>query len=185
MLKKNKRGAIGILIFVIVLFAILIVGFFAAILVGVFDMVSDEVTPIMTDLGVVGSANMSQYGEFGFGTLNTFVQALPWIVALGYIMALIFTIVFIFIVGYSPHPAFIAFYMALMILLIFGCILMSNIYQDIYTGSDDLAIRLQEQTILSYMLLHSPFIMTMIMVIGGLLMFTRQASSEGGGGFGV
>jgi len=27
--------------------------------------------------------------------------------------------------------------------------------------------------------------MTMIMVIGGLLMFTRQASSEGGGGFGV
>ena len=185
MKQKNKKGAIGILIFTGVLFLILVIGFAAAILIGVLDIVSDEITPIMTDLGVVGSANMSEYGEMGFGTLNTFIQALPWLVALGYIMALIFTIVFIFIVGYSPHPAFIAFYIALMILLILGCVLFSNMYQDIYTGNDDLAIRLQEQTILSYMLLHSPFIMVMIMVIGGLLMFTRQASSEGGGGFGV
>lgn len=183
--RNNKRGAIGILIFVIALFAILILGFFAAIIVGIVDMVSDEVTPIMTDLGVVGSSNMSQYGEMGFGTLNVFVQALPWIVASGYILALVFTIVFIFIVGYSPHPAFIAFYFALMILLILGCVLVSNMYQDIYTGTDDLALRLQEQTILSYMLLHSPFIMIIIMAIGGLLMFTRQSATEGGGGFGV
>jgi len=183
--KKNKRGAIGILIFVIALFAILTVGFFAAIIIGVIDIASDEITPIMTELGVAGSSNLSEYAEYGFGTLNTTVQALPWVIAAGYIMALVFTIVFIFIVGYSPHPAFIAFYFVLMILLIFFCILMSNMYQDIYSGSDELALRLQEQTILSYMLLHSPFIMAIIMVIGGILMFTRQSATEGGGGFGV
>ena len=128
-MKRNKRGAVGILIFVIVLFAILILGFFAAIIVGVVDMVSDEVTPIMTDLGMAGdSTNVSQYAEYGFGTLNTFIQALPWVVASGYILALVFTIVFIFLSGYSPHPAFIAFYFALMILLILGCVLMSNMY---------------------------------------------------------
>ncbi len=183
--KQNKRGAIGILIFAIVLFAIVLIGFGAAIVVGIFDIVSDEVTPIMTELGMAGSSNISEYAEYGFGTLNTFTQAVPWLVAAGYIMALIFTIVFIFIVGYNPHPAFIAFYFALMILLVLGCILVSNMYQDIYTGTDELALRLQEQTIMSYMLLHSPFIMIMIMLIGGLLMFTRQVSSEGGGGFGV
>ena len=183
--KKNKKGAIGIIIFVLVLFSLLLVGFAGVIIVGIFDMVSDEITPIMTDLGVVGSANMSEYGEFGFGTMNTFVQALPWIFASGYIMALIFTIVFIFIVGYNPHPAFIALYIALMVLLIMGCVLVSNMYQDIYSATDDLALRLQEQTIMSYLILHSPFIMAMIMIVGGLLMFTRQSAAEGGGGFGV
>ena len=101
---------------------------------------------------------------------------------------LVFTLVFVFIVGYNPNPAFIALYLALMILLIFGCIIMSNMYQDIYTGTDDLALRLQEQTTLSYLILHSPFIMTMIAAIGGILMFTRQSANEGGGtsgGFGI
>ena len=185
-LKNNKKGAIGILILVIVLFGILLVGFSLAIIVGVIDIVSDEITPIMTDLGMAGdSTNLSEYSEYSFGTLNTFVQALPWIVAAGYIMALIFTIVFIFVVGYTPHPAFIAFYFALMVLLILGCILVSNMYQDIYSGTDDLALRLQEQTTLSFLLLHSPFIMVMIMIIGGILMFTRQSVTEGGGGFGI
>jgi len=184
-LNKDKKGAIGILIFVCVLFGILLIGFTAAIVVGIIDIVSDEITPIMEDLGMAGGSNISEYAGYGFGTMNTFVQALPWIVAAGYVLALIFTIVFIFIVGYNPHPAFIAFYFALMILLIFGCVLVSNMYQDLYSATDDLALRLQEQTILSYLLLHSPFIMVMIMVVGGLLMFTRQASAEGSGGFGV
>jgi len=130
--------------------------------------------------------NISQYAEYGIGTMNTFVQAMPWLIAFGYIMVLIFTLVFIFIVGYNPHPAFIGFYFALMILLIFGCVIMSNIYQDLYTADDEIATRLQEQTIMSYLLLHSPFILAMIAAIGGILMFARQSSSEGGGGgFGI
>ena len=101
-------------------------------------------------------------------------------------MTLIFSLVFIFIVGYNPHPAFIGFYFSLMLLLIFGCVIMSNMYQDIYTGTDDIATRLQEQTIMSYLILNSPFILAMIAAIGGILMFARQSSSEGGGGgFGI
>lgn len=186
---KNKKGAIGIIIFFSVLIIILIIGFGAAILLSVIDLVSDEVTPIMTDIGVIEGTdtNLSQYSEWGFGTLNTFVQALPWVVAFGYIMTLIFTLVFVFLVGYTPHPAFIGFYIILMILLIFGCIIMSNIYQDIYIGTDDLALRLQSQIILSFLILHSPFIMSFIAVIGAILMFARSSPIESGamGGYGV
>lgn len=184
---NNKRGGIGIIIFFSVLLIILILGFVAAIAISVIDLASDEITPIMTELGMIEetNTNLSEYAEYGFGTANTFVQAMPWVIAFGYIMSLIFTLVFILLVGYNPHPAFISLYIALMILLIFGCVIMSNMYQDIYTGSDELATRLQEQTILSYMIFHSPFIMALIAVIGGILMFTRQANNEGGGGFGV
>jgi len=186
LVKKNKKGAIGIIIFVSVLFILLLLGFGLTIVLSVIDIASDELTPIMADLGMAGdTTNLSEYSEYTFGTMDSVVQALPWVLASGFIMALIFTLVFIFIVGYSPHPAFIGAYIGLMVLLIFGCILVSNMYQDIYSAGDDIALRLQEQTIMSHMILNSPFIMAMIMVIGGILMFTRQSATEGGGGFGV
>jgi len=185
--KKNKKGGIGIIFFFVALLLILVVGFGAAIVWSVVDIASDELTPVMEGLGMIGSANVSEAAEFSFGIADTIVQALPLLIAIGYIMALVFTLVFVFIVGYNPHPAFIGFYFALMILLIFGCVIMSNMYQDIYTGDDDVASRLQEQTTMSYLLLHSPFIMGIIAVIGGILMFTRRGSSEGGGtgGYGI
>ena len=184
---RNKKAGIGIIIFFSVLLIALIMGFVAVMAWAVIDIASDELTPIMTELGVVDNVNVSEAAEYSFGVADTFIQSLPWVIGFGYVLVLIFTLVFVFIVGYSPHPAFIALYIALMILLIFGCVIMSNVYQDIYTGSDELAIRLQEQTMMSYLILHSPFIMAIIALIGGILMFTRQSASEGGGtgGFGV
>ena len=183
----NKKGAIGIIIFFAIVLIILVLGFIATIAWSVLDIASDEITPIMEGLGMVGDTNVSQAAEFSFGVADTIVQSIPWLIALAYIMALIFTLVFVFVVGYSPHPAFMGLYFMLMVLLILGCIVMSNMYQDIYTGTDEIATRLQEQTTTSFLILHSPFIMAMIVIIGGVLMFTRQSSSEGGGsgGFGI
>ena len=160
-LKQDKKAGIGIVIFFSVLLIILVFGFIAVIAVSVVDLASDEITPIMTSIGVLDktSTNISEYAEYGFGTANTIVQALPWVIAFGYMMALIFTIVFIFVTGYSPHPAFFALYISLMILLIFGCVIISNMYQDIYTGTDELATRLQEQTIMSYLILQAPWVL--------------------------
>lgn len=179
-LRKDKKGVIGIIFFFIILFVILIVGFIAAILWGIIDFASDEITPIMTSMGMVGDTNVSEVSEYSFGVVDKTIQALSWVIALGYVMALIFTIVFVFVASYTQNKAFIGFYFVLMILLIFGCIVMSNMYQDIYSGNDEISMRLQEQTILSYMLLHSPFIMVLISIIGGVLMFTLPSREEGG-----
>jgi len=108
-LNKNKKGGIGIIIFFSVLFIILIFGFIASIVWSVVDIASDEITPIMKDLGMVGDTNLSQASEYTFGVADTFIQMMPWLIAIAYIMALIFTLVFIFLVGYTPHPSFIAF----------------------------------------------------------------------------
>jgi len=184
--RKNKKGGIGIIVFFIILMLIILIGFGLTMIWGVIDIASDEITPIMTELGMVGDVNVSQAAEYSFGVVNTIVQATPWLIALGYVLALIFTLVFVFIVGYNPHPAFMAFYFILMVLILFLCIIVSNMYQDIYTGDDELALRLQEQTTMSYMILHSPIIIGIITMIGGVLMFTRQSSAEGSlGGFGV
>jgi len=182
---KNKTGAIRLIIFFSLLMIVLLVGFIATMVWAGVDYASDTITPIMEDLGVVENTNMSEVSEYTFGIADSFIESLNWIIALGYVFALVLVLVFVFVSGYSPHPAFIGLFFAFMILLIFFCVLMSNTYQDIYSGDDEIATRLHEQTITSFLILHSPFIMSMIAIIGGILMFTRQSNTEGGGGFGI
>jgi hypothetical protein len=178
----NKKGGFGIILFFFALLSVLVIGFIAAMAMGVLNYTSNQITPIMEDLGMVDTVNVSQGATYAFGTLDTFINAMPWVVASAYIMALVFCLVFIFLVGYNPHPAFIALFISLMVLLIFGCVIMSNMYQDVYTGTDVLATELQSQTMLSFLILNSPIIMAVIAVIGGIIMFTRISSFGGGGG---
>ena len=181
MKKTNKKGGIGIIIFFSILLGVLILGFGAALLVGVIDYASDEITPIFNELGMVGDTNLTTVSGYTVDKVDTLVQSLGWVVAGMYLLCLVFTIVFIFLSGYQPHPAFMGLFIALMILLIFGCVIVSNMYQDFYSDNSDIGSRLKEQGIMSYMILYSPMIMGFIAIVGGIIMFTRQAMAEGGG----
>ena len=173
----NKKGFIGVIMFFLILFSILIIAFISVISLGIVDFASDTVTPIMNDLGVIkvndGNINMSEASEYTFGTVNTIVQAMPWVLGFSFVAALIFSIFFAIFYAYNPHPAFMGIYIIFSILLIFGSIVMSNMYQDIYNGDDEIAVRLQEQTLSSYMILHSPIIFALISIITGIYLFTR------------
>ena len=179
--RKNKKGMMGIILFFLALFTILIVGFIASMVVSSVDYVSDELTPVMEDLGVVGSVNLSEVSGYTFGNLDRFVQALPWLLGFSYVIALIFSIIFVMAYPLNPHPVYIGFYIMMMILLIFGSIVISNMYEDIYSGSDEIALRLQEQTLMSYMILYSPFILALIGIFSGIWLFSR--ADNGGGEF--
>lgn len=175
-LKRNKKGIMGIIIFFIILFTILIIGFIGAIVIGVLDFSSDTVTPIMEDLGMVGDTNLSQASSYTFGVVDSFVQAMPWLIAFVYIGALIFSIVFVVSYNANPNPAFIGVYLGLILLLIFGSIIISNAYEDIYSGTDELATRLQDNSAMSYMILYSPTILTIIAFITGIYLFAGRQS---------
>ena len=55
-------------------------------------------------------------------------------------------------------------------------------YENIYKGTDEIAIRLQEQTLTSYLILYSPFILSLIAIITGIYLFTKPLESSGGFG---
>jgi len=183
-LMKDKRGVIGIIIFFLILMGVLIIGFIAAMALGIIDFASDTISPVMKELGVVGDTNISEAATYTFGTLETVNSTLPMLMGFLYVGALIFSVIFAVSYSFNPNPILIGFYFLLIILLIFASIIMSNMYQDIYSGSDEIATRLREQTLLSYMILHSPYILAVIAFITGIYLFTRSAES-GGGGFGI
>jgi len=176
----NKKGQFGLIVFFLILFTILIVGFIAAMSMGIIDYASDTLLPVMQQVGVdSGDANLSSAMNYTFGVVDTTVQAMPWVIGFAYIMMLIFSLVFIKVYNDNPHPAFMGLFIMLAFLLILGSIIMSNMYQDIYSGSDEIATRLQEQTLLSYSILYSPVILGLIAFIAGIIMFAM--GSENGG----
>lgn len=181
--KTNKKGIISIIMFFGLLFMVMIIGFMAALIFGIVDLASDEITPIMTSLGLVDDTNISQVAEFTFGTLDKTIQALPWVIGFGYVIALIFTMVFAISYSFNPNPVYIGLYFMFIILLIFGAIVMSNMYENLYTGTNEIALRLQEQTLMSYMILHSPVIFALISFLTGIYIFARREAEPGG--FGV
>lgn len=182
--KKSRKGNVGvIIIFFIILFTILIVGFGVAILTGVFGYVGETLTPIMQEVGTSsGIANVDSAMNSTFVIGNGFVQAMPWIVGFGYVLALIFAIVFVAMYSYNPHPVFIGFYFMLVVLLFFGSVIMSNMYQDIYEGTDIVSQGLQEQPLMSNMILYSPFYMVLIALISGIFLFAKPSQDDFGGG---
>ena len=177
----NKKGNVeGIIFFFVILFVLLIIGFMIAMIMGIIDFGSDTITPIIEGLGVIGPTNMSEVAGYTIGQVDVFIQATPWLMGFGYVCALIFSIIFAISYSISPHPVYIGFYFMLIILLVFGSIIMSNAYENIYLQDNILSERLHEQTLMSYMILYAPIIYVAIAFITGIYLFTRSSIGEGG-----
>lgn len=183
-LYKNKRGFMGIVFFFLILFTILILGFIGAVVVGIVDFTSETITPVIQDIGVVGNANVSEAADYTFGTTDKIVNSLPWLLLFSYVAMLIFSIIFIISYGYNPNPAYIGIYFIFVILLIFGSIIISNMYENLLTTGDEvIGAKLSEQSGMSYLMIHSPWILTIIAFIVGIYIFAgRQTETEGGVG---
>ena len=173
---KNKKGFEGIMFFVIALFVILMIGVIVSIAVGLIGFVSDTITPELNDLGVVGDTNLTQVASYTLTPATTFVDAMPWLIGFAYFVMLIFSMIFVISYESNPHPALMGAYFFFVVLIVLGAILISNIYEDIYTGTDDLATKLKEQTMLSYMILYSPGVLALISIVTGIIIFTRTGT---------
>ena len=180
--RKDKRGFMNFLFFFLILFTILIIGFIAVVGVSLVKYTSGVITPIMTDIGVVGNTNISEASQYTFGTVNTIVNAFPWLLAFTYVAMLIFSIVFVVSYKFNPNPVYIGVYFIFVILLIFGAILISNMYENLYNTNDSvIGPGLRDQTAMSFMMLRSPWILTIIAFIVGIYIFAgKQSESQGG-----
>ena len=172
-LKKNKKGNVGVLIvFVFVLALVLIVGFLMSVGSSILNWTFDEAVPLVSDLGVVEGTNFTEVAGFTVTPLNTFVQNIQWVVGVLYVLMLVGSIGVAFAFRTTPNKWLIGLFFGLVLILILMSMFISNIYEDFYSGTDDLATRMQEQTILSWMILYSPLIFAIIAFIAGAIMFS-------------
>jgi len=170
---KNKKGqAIGILYFVGALFLVLFIGFMASIFVALTDWTADNTLPEFENLGTVGDVNFTKITDLTLTPANNFIQALPGIVGVIYLMMLIATLGLAYAFRTTEQRWLLFLFFGLVLTLVLASIGMSMIYEDFYDDNGDFAQRLQEQTLMSFLILYSPAFMVIIAVIGAIIMFT-------------
>ena len=144
----------------------------------ILNWVFDEAIPELSNFGVVAGANLTEVASFTIAPLNNIIQSFTWLTGVLYVLMLIGSIGFIFTMKINPNRWLIGFFFMCVVILIIASIFMSNIYEEFYTGTDDLAIRLQEHTLLSFMILYSPMIFTLISFISGIILFSGMQREE-------
>jgi hypothetical protein len=178
----DKRGQIdsfwGIVLLVGILIALIFIGFLFAIGAGVANWATDLLVPEISNLGMVGSTNMTQISDIALNPVSNIIHSANFFGGLIYIIGIIGVLGLAFVYRVSAQKWLIPLFFILMFVLIIMCIFMSNIYESIYTGTDEIARSLQAQPILSYLLLYSPAIMALIGFIGGAIMFSGGQPNE-------
>ena len=139
-----------------------------------------EIAPELRAIGTVGGANFTQSLNFVLDPIETIVNNYQIYATMlyGFGMILVFSMAFMF--RNSLNGWTIGFFIVCIILLITISIIMSNTYEQLYDGTDELAIGLKNAPTLSYLILYSPTILTIIAFIAGIIMMT--GGSRGGTG---
>lgn len=171
--RRNKKGGvIGLIIFTVLLFLILIVGFLMSTGGAIVEWTADIVVPELTNLGMAGGANLTEIADKTIVPVNNILGNIGWFVGVMYVMMLLGSIGFAVYAKFNPDKWLLGFYFLLMILLIFGAVLMSNMYEDFYNGSGELAAYLQAQTLIAFMIIQSPMIFALIGFVTGIIIFS-------------
>ncbi len=169
----NKKANLQLMLFFFMgLFLLLFVGVILAFGSTVINWTFDEVIPQISNLGQVGDANLTQVAEYTIAPVNNVVQNFTWITGVLYFMLVVALVGGTVAIRVNPSKWLMGFFFALMLMLIFAAILISNIYEDFYTGTNEIAIILQEHTIISHLILYSPAIFTILGFIMGIMFFS-------------
>lgn len=175
----NKKGNVMVVMsFILILFFVLILGFMAIVGSSLANWTMDEIIPELTNLGMVGDANMTQIADPILNSVNTVVQNFTWLTGVLYVMLLVASLGFAIGFRTSPRRWLMGLYFCVALILLLGAIYMSNIYEDISTDGSELALIMQEHTILNFMILYSPAIFTAIIFLTGIILFSGAQEGE-------
>jgi len=169
----NKKANIGaILIIFVFLFLLLFIGIGMAIGSSVINWVFDEAMPELTNFGSVGESNISEYSDIAITPVNTFVQNFTWLTGVLYIFGILGVFGVAFAFKTTGNKWLIGLYFGMVLLLVIAAIFISNIYEDFYDDAGDLGDRLKEHAMLSWLILYSPMIMSLVAFLAGVILFS-------------
>lgn len=179
--KEDRRGQgqfVFFLWFFIALFLIMFAGIIIAIFSAVTNYVFDVWTPEVTDLGDVSGANFTEIAGYTITPLNDVVQSFTWIAGIIYVFFLIGIILLAYLFSDQPNRWLLGLFFGFVFITVIASIFISQIYEDFYDDNDEIGQILQEHVLLSFMILHSPIIITAVSLIAGVILFSGMASED-------
>lgn len=167
--KKGLSDMIGLFMLILLMLALAFAG---AILVSVSNNVIDEFTPVVNDLGTVGDSNLTQNANIFFNPIKTLGTSMNWILGLGYAFSLFLIIALALTYRATQEKYLLVLFLLLTVLALMMSIGISNAYEDLSNGTDSVATGLQDQVLLSWLIINSPMILLIVIFIAGVIVFT-------------
>ena len=167
------------LLFFIIIAVILVAGLFISIGTSVIKIFMEEFVPEFESIGTIGdSTNITEYSSYAINPVNTVVNSLSWIGGVIYLIAFfgLFGVAIAYKVTMSRW--LIGLYVLLAILIIIMSIFISNIYEDLYGDTSEFGENIREQKLLSFLILHSPLILSIIVFASGIVLFSGLGQEE-------
>lgn len=169
----NKKGQVsGLLTFGIIVALIIICSIVLALGTGILTFTSRTINDVTSGLGMIGDTNMSHASQVSIGVVNTTVQTLQWGSGALLFFALIGILMFAVSIRLNPNGFMIGLFLFMVIALIFMAIVISNNYEQFLNGSDEIATELKSMTMMTFLILYLPHIITALGFIGGIIIFT-------------
>ena len=169
----NKKGNVmGLIMFGFLLLVILALGFIVAVGSSIFTWGLSTVVPEVSNLGTADGVNLTQTAELTIVPVNNLVQNASWLTGVLFVIVLIASIGLAMSFRMTGNKWLIGFYFVLMLMIVMGAILISNMYEDFYNGTDEFALELQSYSLLTLMIIQSPLIFTLIGFITGVVIFS-------------
>jgi hypothetical protein len=172
----NKKAQIT-RISTIILGLIMVVGIVAAATIswGIVKIGSDEIVPELLAIGEVGPGiNISKPIEIITTPMTTIIDNLGLIMALIYILGIVGLLSYAYLMRTNVNGWVIALFVVSVLLVIISAIAVSQFYEEFYLDQDDLGEILRTATLVSYLIIYSPIILTIVAFIAGIILFTGE-----------
>ena len=174
----NRRANLYVIAFIIIgAMALLTVGLMLAIGGAVVKESVDTIVPEWNSIGEISPGrNVSEYARYVTTPATTIMDNVGLVMGLTYLLGIVGLFSFACMFRGKYNGLIIALFIACVFLVMLFCILISNTYEEFYNMNDAIGQTLQENSLISYMILYSPAIMSLVVIIAGIILFT------GGGG---
>lgn len=161
-----------VILFGLIVIVIIALGIVFAVVGGLVKWTGDSMVPQLKQVGNTPNFNMSEKVDNATRLYSNGSSLIPLMIGFLYMVALIGCIGISYAFKVSGERWLIGVYLGIFLLVLSGSILASNFYQDLYEGTGVIALQLQSMTLLSWLVLYSPIVVTVIMGIGGFFMFS-------------
>ena len=170
----NKKGNLyTILILIGGLIAIALFAVTLTIGWGVTKTATDEIFPVLMDLGeIVPGYNNTATMDMAIGPVESIINNAGLMIGLLYIVGIIGMLSFAFIFRDNYNGWVIALFIVSIMVLIVTCISVSQMYEELYLGQDEIGSALRDASLISYLIIYSPVILTIVAFIAGIILFT-------------
>jgi hypothetical protein len=175
----NKRGDIystisimgTVLLVLCIVFGLALGGFVLK------DTMGTVFTEVRSIQNITDNVNVTYYADKVFSPVETILDNYALYAGILYIMGiiLIFTLAFVF--RENANGLTMALFVAAALLIIAFTIILSNTYETFYNGADFIGTGLRDATMVSYLIIYSPAIMSVVIFIAGIILMTGRGNN--------